>query len=312
MNWKNVLLVLMVVYSLIAVIAVVGVINVADANDTEWLLAESEEKICDVDFEDWLWIPGCNLACNPCAGEDNETLEQSDNITEEDKYYPWKASDFEDKGNLLHIGYFMREPKAAVAVIAFVKTAINKERVKDVLVYHNVSFGLDETAEQYYAAILQVHNETGFSENEHEPCGLTVEQAKEIFYIDTDEEATYWLSEQHNWKIGRLYYYILLGIYHSWLYPEDAGSAIAIIRDAETSNATESIIKIDRIAYQLAAIAYFHNRTVIERCILYNEDLPTDELEQVERILLEKADESEILDPTPTPPRRKFNYWQNI
>jgi hypothetical protein len=310
MNWKNVLLVLMVVYSLMAVIAVAGVINVADANDTEWLLAESEEKICDVDFEDWLWIPGCNLACNPCAGEDNETLEQSDNITEEDKYYPWKASDFEDKGNLLHIGYFMREPKAAVAVIAFVKTAINKERVKDVLVYHNVSFGLDTKAEQYYQAILMVHNETGFSRSEYSPCGLTLEQAKEIFYIDSDKEATYWLSEQHNWGIGRLHYYILLGIYHSWLHPEDAGSAIQVIRDAKENT---SNIEIDSVVYQLATIAYFHNRELVDECILNNEDLPTDELEQVEIILKKaKTDESGIL-PTPSPtPRHKYDYWENI
>ncbi len=226
-----------------------------------------------------------------------------------------KICDFEDKNNLLHIGYFIREPKAAVAVIAFVRMAINKERVKDVFVFQNVSFGLDETAEQYYTAILQVRNQTGFSKGQYPPSGLTIEQAKEIFYIDTNKDARDWLIGKNNWEIGRLYYYILLGIYHSWLHPEDAGSAIKIIKNAG-KNTSESIIKIDRVAYQLATIAYFHNRTIVDQCILYNEDLPTEEIKQVE-IILERAktDKSEILDPTPAPsptPRHKYDYWKNI
>jgi hypothetical protein len=303
MKQKNICIALVSICLLVMAVAFAQEINATEENDIEdWLIIEPEEKICDVGFEDWLCISGCNSAC-AYAEENNETLEQNDNVTKEGEYYPWKASDFEDKDNLLHIDYFMREPLAATAVIAFVRMAISKERVKDVLVYKNLSFGLDETAEQYYAAILQVHNETGFDQSEYPPSGLTIEQTKEIFYIDTDEKARSWLSKQHNWKIGRLYYYILLGTYHnhSWLHPEDAGSAIAIMKDAE------SIIKIDRAAYQLATLAYFHGIEVVYE----EQDLPTDELEEVERILEKaKVDESETL-PMPTPARR-FDYWKNI
>jgi len=306
MKDKNLWLVLLaIVCSLImAMIAIVEVVSATDANDTaDWLTIEPEEKKC-VDFEDdWLWISGCN-PCEQYAKEDNETLY---NMTDEDEYDEFKSRDWEDPGNALHIDYFMRQPKAAVTVIAFVSASMNKDLVKDVFVYKNVSFGLDTKAEKYYQAILMVHNETGFSRSEYPPCGLTLEQAKEIFYIDTDKEARDWLGEQYNWEIGRLYYYILLGTYHSWLHPEDAGSAIAVMKDAER-NTSESIIEIDRVAYQLATIAYFHNRTIVDQCILYNEDLPTDEIKQVE-IILEKANEPLPI-PEPTP-RYKYDYWEN-
>lgn len=273
-------------------------------NTKDWLaieVTEPGEKICDA--EDWLCIEGCGRYAKP----DEESREDDSNETiEKDECYPWKAIDFEDKDNLLHIGYFMRQPKAAVAIIAFVSASMNKNRVKDVFVYKNLSFGLDPRAEEYYVAILQVHNATGFSRSEYPPNGLTIEQAKEIFYIDSDQQAMFWLEKERNINTGRLYYYILLGIYHSWLHSEDAGSAIAIIKDAE-SNAN-SIIKIDPLAYQLATVAYFHGTEAVKE----GQELPTDELEQVEIILEKaKADKSETL-PTPSPtPRHKYNYWEN-
>jgi hypothetical protein len=298
----------MITYSLLAVIgtaiSIVDANYIEDTNDTneDWLVIEPEEKICNVSSEDWLWIPGCEYACEQYTEENNETLY---NVTDEEEYDEFKPRYWDDPGNVLHIGYFMREPKAAFVVIALVKKRISRDRVKDVFFGKNISFGLDERAEQYYAAILQAHNETGFSEDEYPPSGLTVEQIKEIFYIETNEQAISWLSGEHNNLIGRLYYYILLGIYHSWLYPEDAGSAIAAEKDAGSNTS----IKIDRVAYQLAAIAYFHNRTTADQCIENCEDLPTDELKKVEMILA-IADEPE---PTPTPsptPRRRYDYWQ--
>ena len=78
------------------------------------------------------------------------------------------------------------------------------------------------------------------------------------------------------------------------------------MKDArENTNSME----INRFAYKLATIAYFHNREIVDQCILYNEDLPTDELEQVEMIL-ERANEPEhVVEPEPEPmPRRRFDY----
>jgi hypothetical protein len=227
------------------------------------------------------------------------------NDTEEDDYYPWKASDFEDKGNFIHIDYFMNNPRAAVAIIAFVKRS--KELAKHVFVFQNVSFGLDAKAEKYYQAILAVHNKTGFNEDEYPPSGLTLPQAKEIFYIDRDEQALFCLSEENNNLTGRLLYYTLLGIYHKRLCPKDAGSAIAVMKDAEgnTSNIT-----IHKSAYHLATIAYFHGRERVDQCIAENEDLPIDELKQIE-MMFAIANEPEPLPPSPTPaPRRRYDYWR--
>ena len=74
----------------------------------------------------------------------------------------------------MRIDYFMKQPFAAVAIIAFVNK-IERKLAKDVFACKNISFGLDPRAEEYYAAILRVHNETGFNRNEYPPCGLAIE-----------------------------------------------------------------------------------------------------------------------------------------
>jgi hypothetical protein len=232
-------------------------------------------------------------------------------VTDEEEYDEFKPRYWDDPGNVLHIGYFMREPKAAFAVIALVNKRISRERVKDVFFGKNISFGLDETAEQYYAAILQVRNQAGFSKGQYPPSGLTIEQAKKVFYIDTNELALFWLSEENNNLVGRLHYYTLIGACHNHerLCPEDAGSAIAVMK-SEEGNTSESIIKINRFAYQLAVIAYFYDMELVDQCISNYDDLPTDELEQVE-IIFERANKPEPLPPSPTPtPRRRYDYWQ--
>ena len=180
------------------------------------------------------------------------------------------------------IDYFMEQPFAAVAIIAFVNN-IERELAKNVFACKNISFGLDPRAEEYYAAILQVRDERVFRGNGHPPSWLTVEQAKEIFYIETDERALFWLAKERNNKTGRLYYYFLLGTYQNWLHPEDAGSAIAVMKNAGMNG-----MEIEPVVYQLATAAYFHSRAKVDQCILGNDDLPTDELKEVE-IILERA-----------------------
>ena len=99
----------------------------------------------------------------------------------------------------------------------------------------------------------------------------------------------------------------MLGTYHSWLHPEDAGSAIAVMKNAKENR---SSMEIDPVAYQLATVAYFYNKELVDQCILNNDDLPTDELKQVE-IILARANEPETPPPQPMPlPRRRYNYWQ--
>lgn len=193
--------------------------------------------------------------------------------------------------------YFMRHPFAAVAVIAFL-TVASAGFGMTVFAYNDVDFGTNATAEQYYQAILVVHNETGFNESEYAPCGLTVKQAKEIFCINTDEEARFWLSEERNNLTGRLYFYILLGWYQSMLSSGDSrsGSCLPDGRYHITEILGDpSIVKLDGTingfsVYDLATVAYFHGTEVVDQYITdwpEGKPLPSDELDRVKELLAE-------------------------
>ena len=195
--------------------------------------------------------------------------------------------------DILH--YFMRHPFAAVAVIAFL-TVGSAGFGMTVFAYNDVDFGTDATAEEYYQAILTAHNETGFSRSEYPPCGLNIEQAKEIFCINTDQEAMFWLSEENNNLTGRLYYYILLGWYQSMLTPGD-GECESCLPD-NRYYITEllkdpSIVKLDATicnmtVYDLATVAYFHGTEVVDKFVKDCPKigiLPKDELNRVQELL---------------------------
>ena len=169
--------------------------------------------------------------------------------------------------DILH--YLMRHPFVAVAVIAFL-TVGSAGFGLTVFAYSETDFGTDAMAEEYYDAILTVHNETGFSRSEYAPSGLTLEETKEIICINTDEEARFWLSEERNRLTGRLYYYILLGWYQSMLGSGDSGSCLPDGRYHITEILEDkSIVKLDGSVgnfsvYDLATIAYFHGTDVVD------------------------------------------------
>ena len=204
--------------------------------------------------------------------------------------------------DVLH--YLMRHPFAAVAAIAFLTVASAGFGIT-VFAYNDVDFGTDELAEQYYQAILVVHNETGFNDSEYAPSGLTVEQAKEIICINTDDEAKFWLAEERNNLTGRLYYYILLGWYQAMLSSGDdrCGSCLPDGRYYITEILEDpSIVKLDATicnmtVYDLATIAYFYNTTIVdefvkaEDCSMVSQ-LPTDELNRVLELLAEAEAEA--------------------
>ncbi|MCK4473699.1 hypothetical protein KAU40_00295 [Candidatus Parcubacteria bacterium] len=179
--------------------------------------------------------------------------------------------------DLIH--YLIRHPVFAIVVICLIVFPIGGI---EYFICNDVNLGTDEKAEQYYEAILQVHQDIGFNENEYPPSGLTLEQAKEIPCINNDTDAEYWLSEEYNKDIGRVYYYILLAIYHRWLHPEDANhTAMEILNNPEIiGNFT-----LDNRSYNYATVAYFHNRSVVNAHLLTNSTLPTDELERVKALL---------------------------
>ena len=198
------------------------------------------------------------------------------------------------------VHYLRRHPLAAVAVTAFLIVGSAGFGLT-AFAYNDVDFGTDETAEEYYVAILQVHDEIGFSRSEYPPCGLTVAEVKEIVCIDTDEEAMFWLAEERNNLTGRLYYYVLLGRYQSMLSHEDSicGSSctpdnryyvMELIKDP-------SIVKLDgRIyglsVYDLATVAYFNGVEGVDEYLRDQLNYPLvtrDELNRVKEVLEERA-----------------------
>ncbi len=183
------------------------------------------------------------------------------------------------------IHYGLRHPILAIATIALLMFSGAQA---DYFICNEIDLGTDERAEQYYTAILQAHSEIGFGEDEYKPNGLTIPQIKEIICTDSDEEALYWLNE-HNFGIGRLYYYTLLATYHNWLHPEDRHFTAAQIQ--KNPDIIKSV-QIDPRAYELATVAYFHNREVVNDYLLGNGDLPTVELDRVKELLAESKEGS--------------------
>lgn len=181
------------------------------------------------------------------------------------------------------IHYAIRHPVVAIVVIALLLfPSVNISY----FICNDVPLGTDERAEQYYSAILKVHQEVGFNQDEYAPSGLTAVQAKEIPCIDSDEQVEYWLSSEHNEGIGRLYYYMLLATYHRWFHPEDAQYKEQDIIDNPEIVKT---IQLNESAYELATVAYFHNRTIVNSYLLKETDaLPTEELDRVKALLLEE------------------------
>nr|CBH36807.1 hypothetical protein BSM_02840 [uncultured archaeon] len=205
--------------------------------------------------------------------------------------------------DVLHYG--IRHPVFAVVTIALLMVpSVSVE----CFICNEIDLGTDERAEQYYQAILQVHQAVGFNESEYAPSGLTVAQAKEIPCIDTDAEAKCWLSSECsecidpnecnectecfeciecnecNKDLGRLYYYILLATYHRWLHPEDAHFKVLDIIDDPVIIKT---VQLDEEAYELATVAYFHNRSIVNAYLLGEGSLPSEELDKV-KVLLQK------------------------
>jgi len=188
----------------------------------------------------------------------------------------------------------MRNPLAVVIVIAFltVGSAGLDGFGMTVFAFDETEFGTDELAENYYQAILVVHNETGFSRSEYPPCGLTVEEAKKIICINKDEEAMFWLDEERNNHTGRLYYYILLGQYQAMLNPIDESCLPDNRYHISEILQDPSIVKLDATingfsVYDLATVAYFHGTKVVDAFIRDWPEgtLPTEELDRVKALL---------------------------
>ena len=178
--------------------------------------------------------------------------------------------------DLIHYG--IQHPMFAivtVALVAFGGTGV------DFYICDEIDLGTDARAEQYYAAILTVHNKIGFTADEYPQPGLTLVQVKEIMCNNTEEEAKMFL-EDDAWGTGRLYYYYLVATYHRWLHPEDAHFKVQeIIDDPEIIKT----VQLDEEAYELATVAYFHSRDIVNAYLLGEGTLPTEELDKVKELL---------------------------